>query len=92
MKYYIDTHDVKDGTFPEGVTEEQFIEVYSKFDDACHAVGGTAMGAHVNVQEGKAYCFTKNADKESLLKAHAAIGLKVSEVTEIKRVTGVDLR
>ena len=93
MKYFIDTHDHEKGSFPkEKLDEAQFIATYDGFAGACESEGGLAMGAHVNLHEGKAFCFTAGPDVESIRKAHAAIGLPYDSITEVKRVTGVDLR
>ena len=93
MKYFIDTHDRAKGSYPEReLSAEEFVEVYSGFDEACEKEGGVAMGAHVNLEEGKAFCFTTGPDAEAIRRAHEAIGLPFDSITEVKRVTGVDLR
>jgi len=93
MKYFIDTHDHEKGSFPkEKLDEAQFIATYDGFAAACENEGGLAMGAHVNLHEGKAFCFTAGPDVESIRKAHEAIGLLYDSITEVKRVTGLDLR
>jgi len=92
-KYFIDTHDRTKGSWPaEGVTEAEFVEIYSQFEAACEEVGGTDLGAHVNVAEGKAYCFTKGPDAEAIRRAHEKLYFSFDSITEVTRVTGVDLR
>jgi hypothetical protein len=93
MKYFIDTHDHAKGSFPkQQLSEAEFIATYGGFEQACEGEGGLALGAHVNLHEGKAYCFTAGPDVEAIRKAHEAIGLPYDSITEVKRVTGVDLR
>ena len=93
MKYFIDTHDRTKGSWPaEGVSEAEFLEMYSQFEAACESVGGTDLGAHVNVTEGKAYCFTKGPDAEAIRRAHEKLHFPFDSITEVRRVTGVDLR
>jgi hypothetical protein len=93
MKYFIDTHDRIKGSWPrQEVTEAEFIEIYSRFETACEEEGGTDLGAHVNVAEGKAYCFTKGPDAEAIRRAHDKLGFPFDSITEVRRVTGVDLR
>ena len=93
MKYFIDTHDKTKESFPqEAVTEAQFIEVYGGFDKACEDERVTAVGAHVNLEEGKAFCFTTGPDKEAVRRAHEKIAMPFDSITEVRRVTGVDLR
>ena len=93
MKYFIDTHDRAKGSYPEqALSAEEFVELYSGFDEACEKEGGVGLGAHVNLEEGKAICFTTGPDAEAIRRAHEAIGMPFDSITEVKRVTGVDLR
>ncbi|HEX2711464.1 MAG TPA: nickel-binding protein [Candidatus Acidoferrales bacterium] len=93
MKYFIDTHDRAKGSFPkEELTDTGFIAIYGGFDKACESEGGLALGAHVNLKEGRAFCFTAGPDVEAIRKAHDAIGLPYDSITDVRRVTGVDLR
>jgi hypothetical protein len=93
MKYFIDTHDHEKGSFPkEKLDEAQFIATYQGFENALENEGGLAIGAHVNLHAGKAFCFTAGPDVDSIRKAHEAIGLPYDSITEVKRVTGLDLR
>jgi hypothetical protein len=56
-------------------------------------VGGVfGHAAHVNLKDGKAFCLMCGPDEESIRKAHAAIDLPFDSITEIRRVTGADLR
>ena len=62
MKYFIDTHDVAKGSFPEEeISPEQFVEIYGHFDKAAEEEGVTGLGAHVNLKDGKARCFRLRA-------------------------------
>jgi hypothetical protein len=54
-----------------------------------HAFG---HAAHVNLKEGKALCSMSGPDEEAIRKAHAAINLPYHSITEVKRVTGADMR
>jgi len=93
MKYFIDTHDKSKGSWPaKNVTGNEFIEIYSSFETALEEVGGADLGAHVNVAEGKAYCFTKGPDAEAIRRAHEKLNFPFDSITEVRRVTGVDFR
>jgi hypothetical protein len=93
MKYFIDTHDKTKGSFPAQVlTEEQFLAQFDSLEVAgaeWHVVG---HAAHVNLAEGKAFCFMSGPDAEAIRKAHDAINLPFDSITEVRRVTGADLR
>lgn len=93
MKYFIDTHDRDKGSFPKEVlTEHQFIDQFEALERAGEQLRVIGHAAHVNLQEGKAFCLMSGPDEESIRKAHAAIDLPYDSITEVKRVTGVDLR
>ena len=55
-------------------------------------VGVGAHVAHVNLKEGKAFCFMSGPDEEAVRKAHEAVHLPFDSITEVRRVTGADLR
>ena len=93
MKYFIDTHDKKRGSFPnEELTEEEFFANFDALEDAAQPLGVFGHAAHVNLKEGKAFCFMSGPDEESIRKAHAAINFPFDSITEVKRVTGADMR
>jgi hypothetical protein len=46
----------------------------------------------VNLKEGKAFCFMSGPDEDSIRKAHAAINFPYDSITEVRRVTGADMR
>ena len=93
MKYFIDTHDKTKGSFPEEeLSEQQFFEQFDALDKAAGRFGAFGHAAHVNLQEGKAFCFMSAPDEEAIRKAHAAINLPYDSITEVRRVTGADMR
>jgi hypothetical protein len=93
MKYFIDTHDKNKGSFPaQELTEEQFFEQFAALEEAAQGLGVFGHAAHVNLKEGKAFCFMSGPDAESIRRAHAAINLPYDSITEVRRVTGADMR
>jgi Protein of unknown function (DUF4242) len=93
MKYFIDTHDKTKGSFPlQVLTEEQFFEQFDALDKAAEEFHAFGHAAHVNLEEGKAFCFMSGPDEESIRKSHAAINLPYDSITEVRRVTGADMR
>jgi len=76
MKYFIDTHDKSKGSFPaQELTEQEFFDQFAALEKAAHELGVFGHAAHVNLKEGKAFCFMSGPDEESIRKAHAAINL-----------------
>lgn len=93
MKYFIDTHDKAKGTFPkQTLSEQQFLDQFDALEKAAEEFHVVGHAAHVNLEVGKAFCLMSGLDEESIRKAHAAINLPYDSITEIKRVTGADLR
>lgn len=93
MKYFIDTHDKTKGSFPTGeLTEAQFLAQFDELEKVAPDFDAFAHAAHVNLKEGKAFCFMCGPDEESIRKAHEAVHLHYDSITEVKRVTGADMR
>jgi hypothetical protein len=93
MKYFIDTHDKTKGSFPTQVlTEAEFYAQFDALEQAAHAYHVFGHAAHVNLEQGKAFCLMSGPDEEAIRKAHAAINLPYDSITEIRRVTGADMR
>jgi hypothetical protein len=93
MKYFIDTHDKSKGSFPTQVlTEEQFFAQFDALEKAASQFQAVGHAAHVNLGQGKAFCFMSGPDEESIRRAHAAIDLPYDSITEVRRVTGADMR
>jgi hypothetical protein len=93
VKYFIDTHDKAKGSFPEEIlTEQQFLDQFDALEVAAGRFHAFGHAAHVNLQEGKAFCLMSGPDEEAIRKAHAAIDLPYDSITEVRRVTGADMR
>jgi len=93
MKYFIDTHDKTKGSFPtRQLTEQEFFAQFDALEAAAPQFGVGAHAAHVNLKEGKAFCFMSGPDEESIRKAHEAVHLPYDSITEIRKVTGADMR
>jgi hypothetical protein len=91
-KYFIDVQDLKSGTFnEEHMNEQVFVRAFGVFDESAEEEGVTALRAHVNVHEGKAYCYTKGADPEAVRRAHEKVDFPFESITEAKTVTGGEL-
>ena len=92
MKYFIDTHDVSKGYFPEGeISAEEFRQAFNRFDKVAEDIGVTALRTHVSLKDGKAYCFTKGVDAEAVRRAHEEAEFPFDSITEVTTVTGSDL-
>ena len=93
MKYFMDTHEWTKGSFPaEELTEEQLFAQFDALGAAGYELGVFAHAAHVNLRHGKTFCFMSGPDEEAIRKAHAAIDFPFDSITEVRRVTGADMR
>jgi len=93
MKYFMDTHDKTKGSFPaEKVTEQHFFAQFDALAKAAHELHVFRHAAHVNLAEGKAFCFMPGPDEDAIRKAHAAIDFPFDSITEVRRVSGADMR
>jgi hypothetical protein len=88
----MDTHDKTKGSFPtEELTEGQFLAQFDALEKAAREVDVFGHAAHVNLSEGKAFCFMSGPDEDAIRKADAAIDFPFDSITEVRRVTGADL-
>ena len=93
VKYFMDTHDRVKGSWPkEDISETEFLSIYDEFGKAVAEQGGHDLGAHVNVKAGRAFCFTYGPDENAIRRAHEKLNFPYDSITEVRRVTGVDLR
>jgi hypothetical protein len=70
----------------------QFFAKFDALGAAAPKFSSGAHAAHVNLKEGKAFCFISGPDEEAVCKVHRAVDLPFDSTTEVKRVTGADLR
>ena len=93
MKYFIDTHDKIKGSFPAGeLSEEDFFAKFDALEAASPQFQVFAHVAHVNLKDGKAFCFMSGPDEESIRKAHAEVHMPYDSITEVLKVSGADMR
>ena len=84
MKMFVDIHDVKNGTLPEGLSEEAFAGVMQTYHAECEKVGIVLLKVDIGLAEGRAFCFTLAERAEQVRKVHDAIGLTYDSITEVK--------
>jgi len=91
MKFFIDTHDQRNKSFPGGITKEQFAEFFSKYEKIAREEGVVVLRLHVGFEEGRAFCFNMAPSAEHVRKAHERIGLPFDSITEVLTATPGDL-
>jgi len=83
LKVFLDTHDVRRGTFPAGISPEAFAGFHAGYEAACRAEGVVSLRIHVGFAEGRAFCLTLAPDAEAVARVHARVGLPFDEITEV---------
>ncbi len=91
MKFYIDTHNVRGGTFPASISREAFGGFCTQYEEACRAEGVIMLRVHVGFEEGRAFCFNMAPSAEAVKRAHERVGLPYAEITEVTTATPGDL-
>jgi hypothetical protein len=91
MRYFIDTHDQVNGTFPAGLGSEQLRDFVAGFEQACQQEGVLILRLHVSLELGRSYCFTAASDADAVRRAHERVGLPFDDITEVSTVTPADL-
>ena len=90
MKFFIDTHDQSNDSFPKGLTPEQFESFYAQYEEACYAEEVVPLRVHVGYDDGRAFCFTMAPDAEAVRRAHERVGLPFDSITEVSTATPGD--
>lgn len=91
MRFFVDTHDARTGTFPAAIGAEALQRFYADYEAACHAEGAVSLRLHVGLPEGRAFCFTMAPDAETVRRAHERVGLPFDSITEVRTLTPADL-
>lgn len=84
MRLFVDTHDQSKGTFPNGLTTEQFEGFFAQYEAACQAEGVVILQVNVGLGDGRAFCMTMAPDAEAVRRAHDRVGLPFDTITEVQ--------
>lgn len=91
MRFFIDTHDQANGTFPAGISEDDFAGFYRKYEQACVEEGVVSLRIHVAIDEGRAFCLNMAPDAEAVRRVHEKVGLPFDSISEVTTVTPGDM-
>lgn len=90
LKFFLDTHDRNNKTFPDKISPKEFEQFYAQYKEACYAEGVIPIRLHVGYNDGKAFCLTMAADEQAVKKAHERVGLPYDSITEVQMATPGD--
>lgn len=90
LRFFIDTHDKANKSFPEGITREQFEGFFVAFETACREEGVVLVRVHAGLEDGKAFCLTMAPNAEAVKRAHQRAGLPFDGITEVETASPSD--
>ncbi len=91
MKYFVDTHDHRSGTFPAGISKSDFAAFFSQYVKAARGESVVVLRVHVGLADGRAFCFNAASDADAVRRAHERSGLPFETITEVAMATPGDL-
>ena len=84
VKMFVDTHDVKNNTFPGGISEGEFSGFLAKYVETCEAEGVVLLDVKTNLTQGRAFCITLAQDRADVERVHQLVGLSFDDITEVR--------
>jgi hypothetical protein len=90
LKFFIDTHDRNNKTFPAKISPVEFEGFYAKYEKAMYEEGVIPVRVHVGYNEGRAFCLCLAPDADSVKRAHDRVGLPYDSITEVAMATPGD--
>lgn len=87
MKFFVDTHDTENGTFPEGLDTAQFEQFFAQYQGACQEEGVVLLQVNVGLEDGRAFCMTMAPDADAVRRSHERVGLPFTSITEVQTAT-----
>lgn len=90
MRFFVDTHDKSNQSFPDNLTPEQFERFFEQYEEACRQEDVVILRVHVGYHDGRAFCFTMAADADAVRRAHERVGLPFDRITEVTTATPGD--
>ena len=91
MYFFIDTHDKKNETFPDGITTEQFKDFYKSYQQACKEEGVISVKIHAGVEDGRAFCVNMAPNQEAVFNVHKKVGLPYDTITKVNSISPEDI-
>ena len=90
MRFFLDTHDRNQGSFPAQLTPADFEGFYAQYEADCYAEGVVPLRTHLSYEEGRAFCLNMAADADAVRRAQARVGLPFDNIVEVTTATPGD--
>ena len=90
MRFYLDTHNRTNKTFPVKITSEEFEGFFALYEKACYEEGVVPIRVHVGFEDGQAFCLNMAESADSVKRAHDRVGLPFDTIIEVTTATPGD--
>jgi hypothetical protein len=90
MRFFLDTHDRTNKTFPEKLSPEDFEKFYALYEKACYDENVVPIRIHVSYEDGRAFCLNMAAEVAAVQRAHERVGLPYDSIVEVATATPGD--
>jgi len=91
MRFFLDTHDKENETFPESIKPEELEEFYKTYEKACNEEGVISLKIYAGFEKGRAFCINMAPNEEAVFNVHKKIGLPYDTITEVNSISPSDL-
>ena len=91
MRFFIDTHDKQNGTFPDSIQPNELELFYETYEKACAEEGVISLKIYAGFEEGRAFCLNMAPSEEAVYNVHKKIGLPYDNITEVSSISPSDL-
>ncbi|MCH9813671.1 MAG: DUF4242 domain-containing protein [Epsilonproteobacteria bacterium] len=91
LRFFMDTHDKKNETFPADISPKELEGFYQSYEDACKEEGVISLKIHVGFEEGRAFCLNMAPDVDAVYRVHQKVGLPYDTITEVTTISPADL-
>lgn len=90
MRFFLDTHNRTNKTFPDKITSEEFESFFALYEKACYEEGVVPIRVHVGFEDGQAFCLNMAENADAVKRAHDKVGLPFDTIIEVTTATPGD--
>ncbi len=90
MRFFLDTHDKANNTFPDNITPAEFEMFFQKYEKACYEESVVPIRVHVGYEDGQAFCLNMAENVAAVRRAHEKVGLPFDSIVEVETATPGD--
>lgn len=91
MRFFIDTHDKENKTFPDSISAEELAGFYEGYEQACNEEGVVSLQIYAGFEKGRAFCINMAPNEEAVYNVHKKVGLPYDTITEVNSISPSDL-